>query len=291
MALAENDPDRILRPDPYELYRMWRTKGAQRYSPKTQSTYRYCITRFLADAPRSPLDLTGIEIRRYLESMRPHIAIQTRKALVDLYAFCVANGWRGDNPLDDVPAARRPGTRVKRGLTDEELTRLVIALTYHANYKRWRWQGERWALLAIAHALTGLRPGELLNLTTDRIILGEQEGYLELIKTKTGHDRIVPLSPTARRVFTTLVEGRTGRITDIGTTRYFELIQRAGIMAGIPKAKCRPYALRHTFAGLLVERGVHIRVVAELLGHQDLRSTLAYSTPSDTLLRDAVGRL
>jgi len=51
-----------------------------------------------------------------------------------------------------------------------------------------------------------------------------------------------------------------------------------------------PHMLRHTAATLLMERGVDIRVVQRLLGHQSILTTQAHVNVRDGVLRDAVAR-
>ncbi len=48
------------------------------------------------------------------------------------------------------------------------------------------------------------------------------------------------------------------------------------------------HSLRHTFATNLVSAGVDILAVKELLGHQDIRTSMVYAKANTETLRNAV---
>lgn len=48
---------------------------------------------------------------------------------------------------------------------------------------------------------------------------------------------------------------------------------------------------RHTAGALLIEQGVHVRVVQEILGHSDIRVTQRYTHVSSTAAHDAASRM
>jgi site-specific recombinase XerD len=76
--------------------------------------------------------------------------------------------------------------------------------------------------------------------------------------------------PKEAPLFCTLKGGR------VSTEQVRQTVHRAALRAGINPRKVTPHVLRHTFATELLEEGVHVRKVQELLGHRDLSTTEVY---------------
>ncbi len=78
-----------------------------------------------------------------------------------------------------------------------------------------------------------------------------------------------------------LLNHRGGRLTTRSAQR---IVSRYGIRAGAPEAT--PHALRHSFATHLLDGGVDLRSIQELLGHASLASTQIYTKVSmDQLMK------
>lgn len=63
-------------------------------------------------------------------------------------------------------------------------------------------------------------------------------------------------------------------------------LRRAAKEVGLRK-RVTPHTLRHSFATHLLEEGTDIRVVAALLGHESLKSTMHYARVTEKLVRGA----
>ena len=57
------------------------------------------------------------------------------------------------------------------------------------------------------------------------------------------------------------------------------------------RSRASPHRFRHTYATRLLEHGVDVRVVKELRGHEDIKSTVTYTEVTDAALSAAVLRL
>lgn len=115
--------------------------------------------------------------------------------------------------------------------------------------------------------------------------------------TKGGKPRSVPMSPRLAQALLGLPRGadenvlRKMRGQGLATkTTVRCLLQRAQRHAGLPETG-GPHVLRHTFATGLLLAGEDLRVVQELMGHADIKTTAKYLHVLPQGKRKAVNRL
>ena len=146
---------------------------------------------------------------------------------------------------------------------------------------------------------SGLRVSELVNLQLSKIYLSE---HYMLIEGKGSKQRLVPLSPVAEEWFDYWLQERATwplkpESKDIAfVNRYgrpltramvFTIVRRLCAEAGITKT-VSPHTLRHSFATHLLQNGADLRVIQQLLGHEDLATTEIYTHLDVTDLRQAI---
>ncbi|MFH1361108.1 MAG: tyrosine-type recombinase/integrase [bacterium] len=118
---------------------------------------------------------------------------------------------------------------------------------------------------------------------------------MKIRKGKNRKDRMVPLNNAVIQSLKAYlkIRPRSGLhclfVTEdgqrpLGGTRAGGVVRRLGIMSGI-KRKITPRVLRSTFASLLFDKGVSIKIIQELLGHSDIDTTSKYIRVSVGLLR------
>lgn len=140
---------------------------------------------------------------------------------------------------------------------------------------------------------TGMRSGEILGLTWDRI--DARQGEVLLTQTKNGGYRRLPLTDRAREILRAKSTSSTpaGRVFTRGNGTPLRSVREA-FLGARDRAKLpdlRFHDLRHTFATRLVTGGVDIVTVQRLLGHRTLAMTQRYAHPTSTDMRRAIQTL
>jgi integrase len=255
--------------------------------------YRRLLERF--GGRRADTIATG-EVEEWRDDMRESLAPATVNLHLTILRAVLRLGMRnGRLEASAVPAIRglKANNARVRYLTDDEESRLITALP-----KLLR------PLITIA-LHTGMRRGELLNLTWDDIDF--VSGTIFVRTSKSGEGRRLPMSPTAHRTLSALWQARRKRLSarvvrQSEAGRFVFAAPHGGFMLnlgrawypGLERAKLEGlhfHDLRHTFASRLVMNGVDLYRVQILMGHKTPAMTLRYAHLSPQHLRAAVATL
>jgi len=139
---------------------------------------------------------------------------------------------------------------------------------------------------------TGMRRGEILNLEWRQVDL--RNGTIRVERTKSGRTRYVDVNSALAEELSALWKpGRVYVFANPETGKPFADVKRAfkGACKRAGIRGLRFHDLRHTFATRLVESGVDLITVKELLGHSTVRITERYTHPSRERKREAVEKL
>ena len=274
----------------------------------TQEAYRRDLAAFAEFlGKRRVLEAaTADDIRAFLgrlarAGMAPRTAARRLSALRQFYRFLVSENLRGDDPSAEVDSPRQ-GRALPKILSEEEVGALLEAAQAGEG------DGERPEALRLAALVellyaTGLRISELVGL---RLAAAQRDQRLLIVQGKGGKERMVPLSPAARRALAAdhflpnsgkapggkaaggkgtkaakaaspwLFPSRSaeGHIT---RHRVAQLLKELARRAQIDPAKVSPHVLRHAFASHLLDHGADLRALQKMLGHADISTTQIYT--------------
>lgn len=131
---------------------------------------------------------------------------------------------------------------------------------------------------------TGMRQGEVLGLTWERVDLSR--GVLRLERTKSGKRREVPMRQAVYNLLAALPEPRDGRLWPARSIR-------TAFENAVTKAKLEDFRFhdcRHHFASWFMMRGGSLQALQKILGHATLAMTARYAHLSPDYLRSEMER-
>ncbi len=187
--------------------------------------------------------------------------------------------WIGKTPFEKV-RIEKPNNKKERWLTDEEEQDLLAA--------SFPWLRE----IVIFALNTGMRQNEILTLKWKQVDLKRRTATL--LVTKNKEKRTIPLNKTVLNLLTG--KGKVRSISGYvfvsqAATRVDASNVRRAFISAKKKAEIegfRFHDLRHTFATRLVQAGVDLYVVKELLGHKSIAMTMRYAHHYPESLRAGV---
>ena len=234
---------------------------------------------------RQLTEITSADIEGYKMHRRASVSGSTVKREMALLKrmFNLAIEWDlyiGLNPFRKVKFFREFNTGLRVLSLEEEEKLLRHAAPYLQD--------------VICFALnTGTRVGEIFSLRWSNVDL--EKNILNVFAPKTQKIRGIPINADARKVLEFWALGKRNEFVfyNPDTGRPFVDL-KAGFKLACKKAGIEGvtwHTLRHTFASRLVDRGVDIVTVKELLGHSSITVTMRYTHTNLDSKRAAVEKL
>ncbi len=244
------------------------------YSHSTIRTYRSELMVFFQVLGKHPATaLTTEDIKRWLlKCMNEGLTENTMHSRINALKYFYEQVLGRDKFFLDIPRPKK-ALQLPKVLGEMELTRLFNALT-NKKHK---------AILFTAYS-AGLRVSEVVNLKLKDVDSDRMQLFIERAKGKK--DRYVSLSPVLLDVLRSylqfcnprplvyLFEGSIpGMIYSARTAQ--KIFQMARDKAGIKK-EVSFHSLRHSFATHILEKGIDIRYIKDILGHFNIKTTERY---------------
>ena len=245
------------------------------YSKKTIRAYITCIEHYFSEYP----DLTSENLTQYLLRKKENgFAPQT------LHLYLHALKFYSEVVLHQSQKITLPYAKVSKKLpivlSRNELS-LLFAQTINPKYR---------LIFQLSYS-AGLRISEVIQLRVKDIDVHELT--LHLKNTKGQKDRMTIISETLQQDLQNIIAGKKADEFIFANNRGEQLSERSAQKmfsislqkTGIQK-NATFHSLRHSFATHLLENGVDVRYVQELLGHQNIRTTQIYTHVTNPKLKN-----
>jgi site-specific recombinase XerD len=253
-----------------ELKKTERELRIRNYSHKTIKTYLYGLREYFSFKENNFTKLNQENIKNFLlHCEQKQISPQSRNLFLSAIKFYYHSVIKNPQKIE-IQSAKKPKS-LPTVLSRSEVNKILGSLK-NSKHK---------LILSLAYG-AGLRVSEIIGLKTQDLDFEELTVYINQAKGKKDRISVIPESLVDN--LKNLVAGkekndlvfaseRGGQLTTRTAQKVFEnALRNSGI-----KKDATFHSLRHSFATHLLENGVDIRYVQEILGHQNIRTTQRYT--------------
>lgn len=243
----------------------------------------------------APADITIDDLRAYLSSLKRkqiNSSSQARKlsAIKSFHSFCMKEKYTTTN-ISKLVANPKQEKKLPVVLSIEEIDTLLDSLN-NDNPLEMRNK----AMIELLYS-SGLRVSELVNI---RLVDMKLSARVIHIYGKGSKERIVPVGEEAIDAINYYLDNGRNKLQNVKSKDFvflnnhgapltrqavFGIIKEKALNCGITKP-ISPHKLRHSFASHLLERGLDLRLIQELLGHEDISTTEIYTHINNQRLKE-----
>ncbi len=265
---AKVSEETILRIHEFEKY-----LKSIRYSERTVENYIQSLSSFFGfHSPKRPEEITHADIEKFNfeHILKNQYSVSYQRQVVSVLKLFYQR--IADRKIDLQKLERPPKSRMLPVVLSEQEMIAMLKCIPNVKHK---------AIVMLLYS-SGLRISELLNLKIADIDMNRMQ--IRVVQGKGNKDRYVGLSEVFLIVLKRYAEaykptdyvfnGEGGGKYSAESTR--AIIRNASRKAGIKK-KVTPHILRHSYATHLLENGVDLRYIQELLGHKSSETTEIYT--------------
>jgi site-specific recombinase XerD len=250
------------------------------FSQRTIENYVDSVALFAKHFNKSPIVLTHDHVKEYLLHLRNvrKLAVRT----INLHMYSIKSFYEhfipGQNMMGDIRRMKVPESYPEILSRQEVNTMIKVATNLKIK-----------AVITLLYS-SGMRLAECASLKMTSI--DRNRKIIRIVQGKGGKDRNAVLSDKALLIFSDywrgyrpsvyLFEGHT-KGEPLSRRRFHDYIVKTAELAGVKK-KASAHILRHSFATHLLEDGVPLRVIQDMLGHACVTTTTMYTHVSSELV-------
>lgn len=149
-----------------------------------------------------------------------------------------------------------------------------------------------WRKASLFSALTGLRFSDIKKLKWGEVQYTQSDGYvIEYIQKKTSSAELLQISKQAFELLGDRGESNETVFKNLHYSAYNNRLLKNWVKeAGITK-DITFHCFRHTYATLLLSKGVDLFTVSKMLGHKDFKTTMIYAKVINSTKRQAADKM
>ena len=245
----------------------------KRYSKSTVDTYSHFIADFIEFYNTKNINtLTNRDVELFIETIfiKRNYAISTQRQFTSALKLFII--YYPNTHIEDLKLTRPKASKMLPNVLSQNEVICLLRVTQNLKHK---------TILALIYS-AGLRISELINLKIEDLKIDRKQIHIKNAKGRK--DRYVVLAestlPLLHNYLNTykptfyLIEGRDKQGYTASSIRKFMNLscKKAGLLG-----KVTPHTLRHSYATHLIESGVGLRHIQELLGHSSPKTTMIYT--------------
>ena len=272
-----------------ENYRNY-LKYERAYSDNTVGAYMNDLNKYEEFLKKDILESDTEDLEKYLKYIKNLESTTVAHKITSIKSYFNYNIKRGIVSVNPADKVSRPKLtkHLPEYLTEEEVGKLLdVEVKSPYDYRNK-------TILELLYS-SGIRISELVNIKTPNY--GSEECLIRIMG-KGSKERIVPLGDYAVNIMNDYMNNYRPLInkkhTDyvfinnrgdkISRQFIFKVIKKEALKKGIKK-DISPHTLRHTFATHLLKNGADLRIIQELLGHENISTTQIYTHVTNNKLK------
>lgn len=269
-GIAERYDDKLKMSILYKLYDKYAKTNKKSYNKdiyfiKVLKTY-FPETLYIAKLKISNLEQFKVNLKIDRNSSNATIN-KYLNILSKMFNLAISEKLIKENPINSIKKLQENNYKI-RYLTKVEEQKLFNAINELCPHIK---------NIVICALQTGMRKGEILNLKWNNIDF--KYNYIELLETKSGKARKIPISNKLLSVLKKTIKINEYVFINEATGKPYKDIHKS-FNSALKRANIsnfRFHDLRHTVATRLVEKGVDLVVIKEILGHSKIETTMRYA--------------